>query len=119
MPIYGSECVRIRQDLSIAEAQLRDYQARLGKPFPHEAYRSELTELRDQFKAKLSATGHESGEERGPGTSELADRIKALKAANTIEATPQRVQRKQSTAEEPTTARIRRRQEHWMLWLQR
>ena len=28
---YGSECVRVRQDLSIAETQLRDYQARLGK----------------------------------------------------------------------------------------
>ena len=43
--------------------------------------------------------------------SELADRVKALKAANTIEATPQRVQSKQATAEEPITARIRKRQE--------
>ncbi|HVC99020.1 MAG TPA: hypothetical protein VND64_35475 [Pirellulales bacterium] len=30
---YGSESVRVRQDLSIAESQLRDYQARLGKPW--------------------------------------------------------------------------------------
>lgn len=29
---YGSECNRVQQDLSIAESQLRDYQARLGKP---------------------------------------------------------------------------------------
>jgi hypothetical protein len=43
--------------------------------------------------------------------SELASRIKALKAANTIEATPERVQRKHAAAEEPITARIRRRQE--------
>ena len=42
---YGSECVRVRQDLAIAESQLRDYQARLGKPFLHDAYLSELTEL--------------------------------------------------------------------------
>jgi hypothetical protein len=69
---YGSECVRVQQDLSIAEAQLRDYQARLGKPFLHDAY---------------------------------------LKAAHTIDATPQRARQKQSSAEEPVTARIRRRTE--------
>ncbi|HEY7313555.1 MAG TPA: DEAD/DEAH box helicase family protein [Gemmataceae bacterium] len=108
---YGSESVRVRQDLAIAESQLRDYHERLGKPFQHDKYLSELTELRDQLKAKLSATGHDSGEEHGPSAGELAEKIKALKAANTIEATPQRVQRKQSTAEEPVTARIRRRQE--------
>jgi hypothetical protein len=34
---HGSECDRVQQDLSIAEAQLRDYQARLGKPFLHDA----------------------------------------------------------------------------------
>src|ERR1700682_5274062 len=48
---YGSECVRVRQDLAIAESQLRDYRERLGKPFAHEQYLSELTALRDQLKA--------------------------------------------------------------------
>lgn len=108
---YGSEGVRVRQDLSIAESQLRDYQARLGKSFPHEAYLADLTSLRDQLKSRLSATGHESVEEKEPSASELAEKIKALKAANTIEATPQRARQKHSTAEEPITARIRRRQE--------
>lgn len=91
--------------------QLRDHQARLGQPSPHKASLSEFTKLRDQLKTRLSATRHESGEDRGPTASELADRINALKSANTIEATPQRVQRKQAAAEEPITARIRRRQE--------
>ncbi len=108
---YGSECVRVRQDLAIAESQLRDYRERLGKAFPHEKYLSELTDLRDQLKAGLSAAAHEADSDKGPKASELADRIKALKAANTIEAAPQRVQRKQAAAEEPITARIRRRQE--------
>jgi hypothetical protein len=108
---YGSECVRVQQDLSIAEAQLRDYQARLGKPFLHDAYLSELTTLRDQLKAGLSATAQMQGDEAGPSVSELAERIKAVKVANTIEATPQRARQKQSAAEEPVTARIRRRQE--------
>ena len=108
---YGSECDRIREDLSIAEAQLRDYKARLGKPFAHDAYLAELTTLRDQLKAGLSAQPHQPNGETGPTTSELADRIKTLKAANSIEATPQRARQKHSSAEEPVTARIRRRHE--------
>lgn len=59
----------------------------------------------------MSASGQNAGEESGPTTSELAERIKALRAENTVEATPQRTERKQSIAEEPITARIRRRQE--------
>ena len=106
---YGSECDRIREDLSIAEAQLRDYKARLGKPFAHDAYLAELTTLRDQLKAGLSASPHQPSGETGPSTSELAERIKTLKAANSIEPTPQRARQKHSSAEEPVTARIRRR----------
>jgi len=108
---YGSECVRVRQDLSIAESQLRDYQARLGNHFMHEAYLSELTSLRDQLKSGLSATAQMQGDEAKATVCEMAERIKALKAAHSIEATPQRVRQKLSTAEEPVTARIRRRSE--------
>ncbi|HVC97796.1 MAG TPA: hypothetical protein VND64_29265 [Pirellulales bacterium] len=108
---YGIECAGVRQDLTIAESQLRDYQARLGKPFPHDAYLAELTGLRDQLKAGLSATAYESGKEEGPSVSELAGKIKAIKSAQSIEATPQRARRKHSTAEEPVTTRIRRRTE--------
>ena len=108
---YGSDCDRVRQDLSIAEAQLRDYQARLGKPFVHDAYLTELTGLRDQLKAGLSSTAHQSDKEEGPCASDLAEKIKSLKAANSIEASPQRIRQKHSTAEEPITARIRRRVE--------
>jgi hypothetical protein len=99
------------QDLAIAESQLRDYQARLGKPFLHDAYLSELTGLRDQLKSGLSATAQTQDHEAGPSVSDLAGRIKTLKAAHSVEAAPQRIRQKQSTAEEPVTARIRRRQE--------
>jgi hypothetical protein len=104
---YGSDCDRVRQDLGIAESQLRDYQARLGKTFPHEAYLSELTTLRDLLKGCLSGANPEPQ----LGAAELADRIKALKAAHTIEATPQRAGKRPCSAEEPVTARIRRRAE--------
>jgi hypothetical protein len=108
---YGSECNRVQQDLSIAEAQLRDYQARLGRPFLHDGYLSELTSLRDQLKAGLSTTAPVQGDKAAPTVSELADRIKALKAAHNIEAAPKRARQKHSSAEEPVTARIRRRTE--------
>jgi hypothetical protein len=108
---YNSECSRVRQDLSIAEAQLRDYEARLGMPFPHESYLSKLTALRDQLKAGLSGAAPEPGTEPPPAASELTARIKALKAAHTVEATPQRVSQRRCSAEEPVTARIRRRAE--------
>ncbi len=107
---YGPECGRTRQDLAIAEAQLRDYRERLGAPFTLDAYLSELTALRDQLKAGLSSTVHRDDEE-GPSLSELADKIKALKSAYNIEAAPERVRQKHSSAEEPITARIRRRAE--------
>jgi hypothetical protein len=108
---YGSECERIRQDLGVAERQLRDYQVRLGQPFLYEAYLSELTRLRDQLKAGLSGITPESGTEPGLSISELAENIKALKAAHTIETAPARTARRTTTAEEPVTARIRRRAE--------
>jgi N12 class adenine-specific DNA methylase len=108
---YGSECDRVRQDLTVAESQLRDYQARLGKPFVHERYLSELTGLRDQLKAGLSATAQVEANEAKATVSELAEKIKMLKASHSIEAAPQRLRQNQSTAEEPVTARIRRRTE--------
>src|SRR5205814_978048 len=106
---YGSECTRLRHDLAIAESQLRDYQARLGKPFRHDAYLSELTTLRDQLKAGLAGGSPESGSEPRPSTAELGERIKTLKAANTIDAAAARVGNRRSDAEEPVTVRIRRR----------
>ncbi len=108
---YGSECARVQQDLAIAEAQLRDYQARVGKPFVHDAYLSELTTLRDQLKAGLSGIHPDGDGESRLSVSDLAERINALKAAHTVEGTPERTGTRRSPAEEPVTTRIRRRVE--------
>jgi hypothetical protein len=105
---YGSECDRVRQDLAIAEAQLRDYQARLGTPFPHDAILSDLTALRDQLRACLSGKTCEAATESQPSAAELAERIRALKAADAGNAVPERVGTP-SSAEEPVASRIRRR----------
>jgi N12 class adenine-specific DNA methylase len=106
---YGPESTRVRQDLGVAEAQLRDYQARLGAPFVHEEYLTRLTELREQLRDGLSGKAAEPGSTPLPEVSELAERIKALKASETIEATPERTSPRRLAAEEPVTARIRRR----------
>jgi hypothetical protein len=105
---YGSECARIRQDLEIAESQLRDYNERLGKPFQHDNYLSELTTLRDQLKAGLSKNTPEPGTEH-PSASEIAERIKALIASRSLEPPPQRRATRGFSGEEPITTRIRRR----------
>jgi hypothetical protein len=114
----GSESERIRQDLTVAQSQLRDYQARIDQPFTHAGYLDQLTILRDQLKIGLSTTAHSGqGQESMPGAepaasvSDLAERIKALKAASTIETAPDRTANRQTSAEEPVTARIRRRAE--------
>ena len=108
---YLSECARVRQDLAIAEAQLRDYQARLGIPFFHESYLSQLTTLRDQLKLGLSGAAPEANNGSQPTAAEIANQIKALKAGQSIEATPERIGKRRGSAEEPVTARIRRRME--------
>ena len=51
---YEGQCDTTRQDLAIAQGQLRDHEARRGRPFAHDAYLAELTGLRDQLKAGLS-----------------------------------------------------------------
>jgi hypothetical protein len=106
---YGSQCDTARQELAIAEGQLRDYQSRLGVPFPHDAYLGELSRLRDQLKASLSNAAPEPGVESPTPVAGLAEQIKALKSTHTIEAAPQRTGSRRTAAEEPVTARIRRR----------
>lgn len=104
---YPSEVEHARKNLALAESQLRDFQNRHGLQFAHESYLRELTELRDQLKAGLSANPPEGT----PPTAEVAEKIKALKASNTVDApAPARAERKMD-AEEPVTRRIMRQRE--------
>jgi hypothetical protein len=66
-----------------------------------------LATLRDQLQNALSGAPKE-GE---PTTPELAEQIKALRATQTVEVTPQRTGKRQSAAEMPVTTRIRRKTE--------
>ncbi len=106
---YDSQAADAAQDLAIAQGQLRDYDSRLGQPFAHGAYLAELTTARDRLKAALSGATPEPGSEPLPPASELAERIKSLKSAHSIEPAPQRAAARRIAAEEPVTARLRRR----------
>ena len=109
---YESEAAGVRQELAIAETQLRDYQLRFGESFPHNAYLAELTALRDALRACLSGASPAPEADIGATMLGLADRIKLLRTAQTIEAMPQRTgARRGSMAAEPITERIRRRME--------
>jgi len=105
---YRVECERTRQDLELAQRQLHDYEARVGQPFAHAGYLERLAALRDQLKTGLSGAERKEGE---PTVADLAERIKALRAENTVEAAPERTATRRVSAEEPVTARIRRRAE--------
>src|SRR5207302_9629716 len=95
---YEGPCDAARQELAIAQGQLRDHEARLGQAFAHDAYLAELTHLRDQLKAGLSQATPEPGT---PPAAELAERIKSLKAVHTIDAAPERTAHRRIAAEEP------------------
>ncbi len=106
---YETQIASTQQEIAIAEGQLRDYRNRLGTQFPYSSYLSELSDLRDQLKAGLSGGTTEPGAGTPADVPALAERIKALRATHTIDATPDRSGKRRAEAEEPVTARIRRR----------
>ena len=106
---YPDERDAAARDRLVAEGQLRDYQSRLGSPFPHDAHLVELTRLRDALRDALSGRVPEVGAEPVPDSDEVAGRIKALKAAQVIDASAERTERSGPPAEEPITIRIRKR----------
>jgi N12 class adenine-specific DNA methylase len=107
---YRTALEETRRDLALAEGQRRDYESRLGKPFNHDAYNSQLSQLRNALKEGLARPATANQENSQPTVAHIADEIKQLRAAHTIEAAPRRsTDRPASTAEEPATARARRR----------
>jgi hypothetical protein len=103
---YESTLDKTQEELSIAQGQLRDHEARLGGPFVHDAYLTELTSLRDQLRAALSGAAPEP---EHPPAGEIGERIQILKASHSVEAAPVRESKRGiQAAEEPVTARIRR-----------
>ncbi len=102
---YEGDIRHLKAEIAVKEGQLRDFESRLGRPFEHEDYQSQLADLRDRLKFGLSEHAPEGGEP----VAELAGRIKALRDSVTVEAAPERTVRKAVWAERPVTARIRER----------
>lgn len=106
---YKTDCGSVQQELEIAQGQLRDYESRIGQPFPYDAYSSELTRLRDELKAGLSGTSPQPCIDSIPAAGAIAEQIKAVIAANVITTASERTERRPLSAEEPIMARIHRR----------
>jgi hypothetical protein len=107
---YRSQLERAKEELGIAAAQLRDYQARLGAAFTHDEYLQNMASLRDQLKAVLAGATADANGQPLPPSSELAERIKSLKAAHTIDSAPKRIgSQRPGLSGESVTRRIHRR----------
>lgn len=108
---YPAQTEKASRELGVAQGQLRDYQARIGKPFAHDAYQRDLATLRDQLKAGLSGATEQDGKALPP-VAEVAEKIKALRASHTVETAPARPKpQRKATVEHPVTARIKPREE--------
>jgi hypothetical protein len=105
---FQQECSQLRQDLNIAQSQLRDYQCRLGQPFQQEVYLTELTTLRELLKAKLTAGNPQTEDFTGPTTFDLSEQIRQLRTSQQTAALSPAEGRRQVAfvAEIPVTVRI-------------
>jgi N12 class adenine-specific DNA methylase len=101
---YAEAVESTRKERTVAESQYKDYQTRQGTTFVHDGYSKELTDLRDKLRVALSGVPTEEGQ----SAADIAEKIKALRAGQAVEAAPER-QARIIAAEEPVTARIRRK----------
>ncbi|RUL84040.1 hypothetical protein TsocGM_21110 [Tautonia sociabilis] len=100
------------RELAVAEGQLRDYEARLGARFTHEAYMTELSGLRDELRVALAVTTGDQNGSTAASSAELARRIRELRATHAVEAAPVRREGSRvAAAERPVTTRILTRRE--------
>ena len=109
---YGPEQARVRRDVAVAEGQLRDHQARLGRPFAQEAYGAELSALRDRLRDGLAGRPTTRADEPVVSTTDLAGQITALRATaggGTGPEQPKRAEQRATGAAESVISRIRRR----------
>jgi hypothetical protein len=88
---YDYDCWSIRAEFGVKQGQLRDFEARMGRPFEHAESMRLLSDLRDRLEDGLSEKPQQEQAPEGPFVAELAERT-ARKAAR---------------AERPVTARIR------------
>lgn len=105
---YDGQIAAVSRDLAVAEGQLRDFEARVGRAFPLDEHLSRLAALRDLLKAGLSGTAQESESAVPTDVAVIAEQIKALRATHAIEGPAERIGKRRLVAIEPVTARIRR-----------
>jgi len=108
---YEATCEELRRELALSETKLRDFEDRLGAVFPHERYIAELSALRDELKAALSASQPEGAPPKGRTAGEVSGLITALRETHVIETVPVRRPGAAARSERPATARVRKEAE--------
>lgn len=109
---YGERIRATDSDLSLAEQQLADYQARQGAGFADDAYLQQLTGLRDQLRQALSvqAPGESNSPTAALSAAEIAAQIETLKSSH---ASTPHIERETNAAttepEQAVTTRIKDR----------
>ncbi|MBS0265668.1 MAG: DEAD/DEAH box helicase family protein, partial [Planctomycetes bacterium] len=107
---YHRHIESTEHDLALAEGQLRDYESRLGQQFFHAEYLAKVTTLRDRLRVSLSDQAR-SQEGEPESSADIAAEIKALRGSQALDASVERSSAPRVTAEEPVTAKIRKRSE--------
>ena len=92
---YEGSIRHLKAEMALRNGQLRDYEGRVGKEFEHDRYASQLADLRDELRMGLSDGASE--EARGK-VAELAEKIRELRAANEVEAAPERTGARKAVA---------------------
>ena len=82
---YAQDVTATSERLVLAEGQLRDYEARRGKPFPDDTYLTELERVRDALRDALSGRQQTKQDEQQISASDVAEQIKQLLAGRATE----------------------------------
>ena len=104
---HDVESDQVRQRLAIAEQQLRDYQARLGREFPHDNYLMQLASWRDHLKLCLTAGANSAETATESHLADIAANIKSLMSSRIVEHSAARAATPHLSAEIPISLRIR------------
>lgn len=104
---YAEACSDLGANLAVSRNQLRDFEARIGRPFLHTERLEGLTARRDRLKSALSAPERpaDDSEAAPPSAAELAAELKELLAAQTTPENAVRHDRRASRAKRPGDTR--------------
>ena len=109
---YGEQREKAKEGLAVSKQQLSDYEARLGKVFPHEEYFERLYLLRNGLRDALSgcsAVSNENSDQKEISVSGLTDELESYLSSHVEKIdVGGEIAERPVTEEEPITVRARK-----------